>query len=277
MPCSARPHVLMSLRPVLALLAVVFGLIFPAWADVSPQPSLSNTATLASRDIAIQCDIAANMAGRMAGIPDHVMQAIALVESGRRAADGRLHPWPWSINVEGTDHVLESRAAAIAAVQAFQAAGSRSIDVGCLQVNLLHHPHAFASLEQAFDPMTNARYAALFLRDLYAQTGSWSKAIAAYHSATPALGEAYRQKVMAALNANGGAGDIANEPLIGGVRSGSAAAGAVAMRMPGWMAARALGSTSGQIGAPVTATGRGLDSYRMHAVGGWNRLPMKPG
>ena len=266
----------MILRPILALWAVVWGLISPAWAMYSPQRP-ATTAELATRDIAIQCDIAANMAGQMAGIPNRVMQAIALVESGRRAADGRLHPWPWSINVEGTDHIFESRASAIAAVQAFQAAGSRSIDVGCLQVNLLHHPHAFASLEQAFDPMTNARYAALFLRDLYGQTGSWSKAIAAYHSATPALGDAYRQKVMAMLNANGGAGEIANEPLIAGGAGASGVGGALAMRMPGWMAAHALGTRSGSANAPITATGRGLDSYRLRAIAGWSRLPMKPG
>jgi len=271
MPCSTLPRCPMILRPILALWAVVWGLISPAWADVNSPQRPATTAELATRDIAIQCDIAANMAGHIAGIPDRVMQAIAVVESGRRGADGRLHPWPWSINVEGTDHVFESRAAAIAAVQAFQAAGSRSIDVGCLQVNLLHHPHAFASLEQAFDPMTNARYAAQFLRDLFAQTGSWSKAIAAYHSATPALGEAYRQKVVAALGANGGAGGIANESVNDG--GGGAA---LAMRMPGWMAAHALGTTQGQIAPPTGANGRGLDSYRTHPIGVWVRPLIRP-
>ena len=43
----------------------------------------------------------------------------------------------------------------------------RSIDIGCAQVNLMHHPDAFASLEQAFDPMANADYAARFLKQLH--------------------------------------------------------------------------------------------------------------
>jgi hypothetical protein len=75
----------------------------------------------------------------------------------------------------------------------------RSIDVGCMQVNLLHHPNAFASLEQAFDPVGNAIYAAHFLRQLFDQTGSWPKATAAYHSATPKLGSAYQLKVASVM------------------------------------------------------------------------------
>ena len=153
----------------------------------------------APADPALQCRAAAAAAGRGVGIPDHLMSAIARIESGRRASDGQVQPWPWSINVEGTDHVFDTRDQAIAAVRSYQAQGIRSIDVGCMQVNLLHHPTAFASLEQAFDPIGNATYAAHFLRQLFDQTGSWPKATAAYHSSTPELGSAYQQKVAAAL------------------------------------------------------------------------------
>jgi hypothetical protein len=72
-----------------------------------------------------------------------------------------------------------------------------SIDVGCMQVNLMYHPSAFASLEQAFDPSSNALYAARFLNRLFAQTNDWEQAAAMYHSATPELGEDYRQRVLA--------------------------------------------------------------------------------
>lgn len=69
--------------------------------------------------------------------------------------------------------------------------------MGCLQVNLLHHPDAFASLQEAFDPVANATYGARFLSRLYNETGAWPKAIAAYHSRTPSLGSAYAQRVLA--------------------------------------------------------------------------------
>jgi soluble lytic murein transglycosylase-like protein len=65
-----------------------------------------------------------------------------------------------------------------------QGQGVRSIDIGCMQVNLLHHPQAFASLEAGFDPATNVAYAVRFLR-LPRAYRDWNQAVAMYHSATP--------------------------------------------------------------------------------------------
>ncbi len=144
-----------------------------------------------------QCRQAIRAAERAARIPDQLMAAIGRVESGRREPDGSINPWPWSINAEGTDHVFESKQAAVAAVRALQKAGVRSIDVGCMQVNLMHHPDAFATLDEAFDPASNAAYAARFLVQLHEQTGTWPAATAWYHSATPDLGAEYQRKVMA--------------------------------------------------------------------------------
>ena len=145
----------------------------------------------------LQCRQAIRAAEQAAAIPSQLMAAIGRIESGRRDASGVVHPWPWSINVEGTDHIYETKAEVIAAVRGFQARGIKSIDVGCMQVNLMYHPKAFASLDQAFDPAANAAYAARYLRELFVQTGSWPKATAAYHSATPELGTPYQQKVAA--------------------------------------------------------------------------------
>jgi len=145
-----------------------------------------------------QCRAAIRAAERTAGIPSQLMAAIGRVESGRREPDGLVNPWPWSINAQGEGHVFETKAEAIAAVRTLQARGVRSIDVGCMQVNLMHHPQAFASLEQAFDPAANAAYAARFLVELHGQTGDWPAAAALFHSATPELGAEYRRKVMAA-------------------------------------------------------------------------------
>jgi hypothetical protein len=145
-----------------------------------------------------RCRAAIRLAERAAGIPLQLMAAIGRVESGRPGPDGRINPWPWSINVEGVGHVFETKPQAIAAVRALQARGIRSIDVGCMQVNLQQHPDAFASLEAAFDPAINAAYAARFLTELRAQSGSWEEAAGLYHSATPALKAGYRHKVMAA-------------------------------------------------------------------------------
>ncbi len=145
------------------------------------------------------CRPAIEAAERAAAIPPHLLAAIARVESGRRDAfTGTVSPWPWTIDAEGQGFFYDSKAQAIEAVRALQAKGVRSIDVGCMQVNLMHHPDAFPSLELAFDPQFNAGYAARFLRELYGQTADWEKAAALYHSATPELGAEYRQKVLAA-------------------------------------------------------------------------------
>ena len=143
------------------------------------------------------CDAAIGYAESDARLPARIMSAIAEVESGRLDAKGALHPWPWTINAEGRGQFFPTKAAAVAAVRALLAQGVRSIDVGCMQVNLMHHPHAFASLDEAFDPASNAAYAAHFLNTLYAATGSWLQAVAAYHSQTPAIGAAYERLVIA--------------------------------------------------------------------------------
>jgi hypothetical protein len=132
-------------------------------------------------------------------IPDLFLSAIGRVESGRALpTTGQVAPWPWTVDAEGQGRCDATKAEAVAAVQALQARGVRSIDVGCLQVNLLQHPDAFGSLEDAFDPQINANYAARLLSSLFVQTGSWPLAAAAYHSQTESLGVPYQQKVLAA-------------------------------------------------------------------------------
>ncbi len=173
-----------------------------------------------------QCRAAIAAAERSHFIPAGLMAAIGRVESGRRAADGHVDPWPWSIDAAGSGQVFASKAAAIAAVRGLQAAGVRSVDVGCMQVNLLHHPDAFPSLDAAFDPAANADYAARFLTALHAATGDWAQAAALYHSATPALADDYRRKVLAAWPAERAAAgaaapaELAVMPAAGGVLPG---------------------------------------------------------
>ena len=144
------------------------------------------------------CDAAITAAERDAALPSGLLAAIAGRESGRpERVGGALTPWPWTINAEGSGRFFPTEEDAIQAVRDLEMRGVRSIDVGCLQVNLLHHPHAFASLAQAFDPAANAAYAARYLTALFAETGDWLAAAGAYHSHTPALGTPYRHAVLA--------------------------------------------------------------------------------
>jgi hypothetical protein len=149
-------------------------------------------------DPATLCEAAVTTAEYVNHLPPRLLAAISLTETGRiDPVSGRLRPWPWTIDAEGEGRFFDSAEAAVAAVEALLLGGVRSIDVGCLQVNLMYHPEAFGSLRQAFDPHENANFAGRFLDRLYAGAKDWPAAIAGYHSETPALGDAYRTLVMA--------------------------------------------------------------------------------
>lgn len=146
------------------------------------------------------CRTAVAAAEREAGLPPRLLGAMARVETGRRDPDtGKFHPWPWTINAEGRGSFFPTKAAAIAAVRELQAQGVRSIDVGCMQINLRHHPTAFASLDEAFDPAANARYAARFVKELQATRNDWMRAASHYHSQTPEYADANRARLAAAM------------------------------------------------------------------------------
>lgn len=141
------------------------------------------------------CEQAIAATERASKLPPKLFGAIARAESGRADAAGRVRPWPWTINLDGVGVFFPTKAIAVAAVSLLQLGRVRSVDVGCMQVNLLHHPHAFASIDDAFDPAINAAYAALFLTTLYRETRNWPLAVATYHSRDAERGEAYQKLV----------------------------------------------------------------------------------
>lgn len=225
------------------------------------------------------CRGAIAQAERGAGIPAQLLAAIGRVESGRRdPASGSFAPWPWTANAEGQGYFFDSKAEAVAAVRKMRAEGVQSIDVGCLQVNLMYHPNAFASLEAAFDPVQNAVYAAKFLSDLHAQSSDWPKAAAAYHSANPELGEPYQRKVLAAWPDERRLAGQAPEAAF--AWSSGAAQPAFGLSRTGFTPAHrgdpSFGSpptaTPAVVGASGAPPGRGLDAYRAAPIAMISRM-----
>jgi hypothetical protein len=176
---------------------------------------LSFTPAVAQGNAWTECRRAIAAAEAGSGTPPGLLGAIALVESGRSdPGTGRIAPWPWTWNVEGEGHVAPSREAAIAEVSALQARGQRSVDIGCMQVNLLHHPTAFSNLAEAFDPTANVRYAVQFLKELRARTGNWAEAVANYHSGEQERGLVYQRRVaLARLGAAWASGGTVPLPI----------------------------------------------------------------
>ncbi|WP_137127781.1 lytic transglycosylase domain-containing protein [Roseomonas sp. HF4] len=172
-------------------------------AAARPPHALPAAPQAAADDPWAACAAAIAAAESGSGLPPGLLGAIARVETGRRAPGGGVQPWPWSYNAAGEGRYAGSRAEAVSEVLALQGRGVRSIDIGCMQVNLLHHAGAFPSVEAGFDPAANVAYAVRFLKSLHAQTGDWAQATARYHSATPERGLIYHQRVMAALTGQG--------------------------------------------------------------------------
>lgn len=132
-------------------------------------------------------------------IPDRLLQAISMVESGRWDPKTRSRiAWPWTVTANGKGRYFPTKQAAIAHVMKLKGQGIRVIDVGCMQVNLHYHPKAFKSLSAAFDPKRNADYAATFLTRLKREHRTWRKAVQHYHSSTPAKRVPYQNKVYTA-------------------------------------------------------------------------------
>ena len=250
-----------GMRFPLALLLALLLHPLPLAAETPEQPEASQL-----------CRAAVSVAEREAGTPPGLLAAIARVESGRRdPAGGPVTPWPWTINAEGRGSFFPSMAAAIAAVRQLQAKGVRSIDIGCMQVNLNHHPNAFPSLEAAFDPLTNARYGARYLQELHATARDWMKAAGHYHSQTPDRAEGYRGLVAQAWAAERQASGEAPSPamLAALQRLTPQFRGAPGFVPPAGGGGAMLGNRTDRVSALPLAEGqrgRGLDAYRSQPV-----------
>ena len=144
-----------------------------------------------------ECTTAIAAAEKAYDLPPHLLGSIAKVESGRPIAGlGDIRAWPWTIDADGQGLFLDSKAAAVAWVKQGLARGLHFIDLGCMQVDWQMHPGAFASVEDGFDPMTNAMYAAKYLRALHDEAhGDWNVAVGWYHSHSEDLAADYRYRV----------------------------------------------------------------------------------
>lgn len=127
------------------------------------------------------------------GVEAAMALSVGLTESGRKLEDG-IVIWPWTVNAEGEGRRFDSKQAAVDWVRQALAGGMRSIDVGCMQVNLRWHPDAFETLETAFDPKANVAYALGYLGDLSKQYGA-RLGIGRYHSATAEYQDRYLARI----------------------------------------------------------------------------------
>ncbi|MBP2859735.1 transglycosylase SLT domain-containing protein [Dickeya oryzae] len=155
--------------------------------------SLMMPLTSAATDLVLDIPWAYQQIAQDERVPVESLYSLALAESSKKLAGGRVRPWPWTINVAGTGYRYETREKAMAALLSFiRVYPLKRIDVGIAQVNLGWNGHLFPSLHDAFDPYLNLRVAARLLRACYESSpgGSWIRAAGCYHH--PAGGQAAR-------------------------------------------------------------------------------------
>lgn len=121
------------------------------------------------------------LAAQQAGVPPAVLYAVALQESGIQR-NGRIVPWPWSLNVAGKSHRYATRAHACAGIQrALREVLPTRIDVGLGQVNLGYHTHRYDQPCDLLDPYDNLRIAAAILKEQHTAGEDWLLAVGRYH------------------------------------------------------------------------------------------------
>jgi soluble lytic murein transglycosylase-like protein len=137
-----------------------------------------------------------HLAAQRAGIPSLVLYAVALQESGIRR-NGRIVPWPWSLNVAGQSRRFATRADACIGLQhAMRTTPHTRIDAGLGQINLGYHKQRYSNPCDLLDPYRNLATAAEILKEQHSPGEDWLLAIGRYHR--PAGGEPaarYRRSV----------------------------------------------------------------------------------
>ena len=179
---SRRAAVARRLRPACYTLGL--GLLMA----VAPMVARANTSDV--------CGPIADQMERAEDIPLGLLRAVALAESRRwQVGEGFSRAWPWTVRSGPDSFHLPSKEAALGKVRELLAAGRSNIDVGCMQIDLGYHAKAFASLGEAFDPVSNVPYGARLLKQLRERTRSWAGATGRYHNADWDRGQAYRARV----------------------------------------------------------------------------------
>lgn len=148
---------------------------------------LSGTSCISMAEIPRAYRIIANYYG----MPADVFFSVTMQESGR-SNDGKLLPWPWTLNIDEKPFFFETREEAEAALINAMTDAARQgrigkVAVGLGQIYMPAHVDNFKSPLQALDPTINLNYAANLLVKHYLSTveqGSpdWWVAVGKYYS-----------------------------------------------------------------------------------------------
>jgi hypothetical protein len=110
-------------------------------------------------------------------IPRGLLMAIAVTESGVNGV-----PNPHAMNIAGKTYHARDLEDMAQVISNNWSKGVRSIDVGCMQINLKYHGQKFARLTDLLHSPTNVDYGASYLIKLAIDRGSWREGVMDYHN-----------------------------------------------------------------------------------------------
>lgn len=130
-----------------------------------------------------------DLTGRQFNIDPWLIYGVALQESKMKFGERTL-PYPWTLCVAGSAKRFGSYLAALSALRGYVTEqGIRNVDCGAMQVNWRWHNDKLQSFERALDPYPNLAVGAQILREHFDRLGSWSRAVALYHTGSDANAE----------------------------------------------------------------------------------------
>lgn len=140
------------------------------------------------------CTVNIAAAERARGIPEGLLQAMSITESGFNG-----QPHPWALNLGGRVVYASTLDAAKKILGDRSAKGRKNLYAGCMQLSVKYHGSAFASLGDLLAPQRNVAYAAKYLASHYEDLGDWQAAVRRYQGGKPKKSAAYFCRVWRTL------------------------------------------------------------------------------
>ncbi|WP_281271361.1 transglycosylase SLT domain-containing protein [Humitalea rosea] len=162
-----------------------------------------------------RCLQAARAAEARHGLPEGLLVAVALAESGLHA---------YALNIGGRSHFAPDAATAHRLVAS--APAQASIMAGCVQVNArVHAPRS----DWPLDPVRATNWAAEHLRDYYNRSGDWAEAIRRWNGGSTSTANRLVCRVRAKLQVVSPGAIFLNGPACGQAETNRVARNGVAL------------------------------------------------
>lgn len=116
-------------------------------------------------------------------VPVDVLFALAATETDTLLDNGKVLPWPYSINLNGNSEYFSTSTEMLARASDLVEQGVIHFDCGLFQVNWKWNGrHRANSLEEACNPSSNGVIASAIIKGFFASTGDWAEAAGKYHN-----------------------------------------------------------------------------------------------